>query len=256
MTRIFDALRKAEAAREAAAPLPRPAAVPFPRGPEPARTALPRTALALLGSMEIDEDVVRAMSALRVSVEAALAGRMPRTVMFLAPQGGEGTTTVALQFAHVLARDPGARPLLIDCHARRPAYEPSDDGRAVVLDPRIAGKAAQPPTIASNLFVVPVADEMREAGLIQAAALRDTIAANANGFDWVILDAPPVLDSPDAAALGAVADGVVVVLQAGRTKRPVMTRTSELLSKSGSNLLGTVLNRRVLEIPEFIYRRI
>ena len=71
-----------------------------------------------------------------------------------------------------------------------------------------------------------------------------------------MIDGPPVLESPDAATLGAVADGVVVVVQAGRTKRPVLTRSVDLLSRAGGRVLGIVLNRRRLEIPEFIYRRI
>ena len=65
-----------------------------------------------------------------------------------------------------------------------------------------------------------------------------------------------MLESPDASALGALADGVVLVVQAGRTKRPVLTRAADLLRKAGARVLGSVLNRRVLEIPEFIYRRI
>ena len=164
---------------------------------------------------------------------------------------------MALQFAQLLARDAAARPLLVDCNARRPAFTAAEGQRCAVLDPRLVARSPEAAgVVASNLFVVPVSPEVRAAGLMTTSALRATLDANAAGFDWVILDAPPVLDSPDAAALGATADGVIMVLQAGRTKRPVMTRAADLLVKSGSRLVGTVLNRRVLEIPEFIYRRI
>ena len=47
-----------------------------------------------------------------------------------------------------------------------------------------------------------------------------------------------------------------MVVQAGRTKRPVLSRSVDLLRKAGARVLGTVLNRRRLEIPGFIYRRI
>jgi Mrp family chromosome partitioning ATPase len=56
--------------------------------------------------------------------------------------------------------------------------------------------------------------------------------------------------------LSAIADGVVLVVQAGRTKRPVLSRAVELVGKAGGRVLGCVLNRRQLEIPEFIYRRL
>ena len=86
--------------------------------------------------------------------------------------------------------------------------------------------------------------------------MRESLDAVASGYDWIVIDGPPVLESPDAATLGAVADGVVVVVQAGRTKRPVLARSVDLMNRAGGRVLGMVLNRRRLEIPEFIYRRI
>lgn len=254
MTRIFDALKKAEAT---SGPLP----PPTPLGATPRPAARPaeigRTAVPLLGALPMGEEVVRSMSSLRVSLEAALGARTSRAVMFLGSQGGEGASTVALQFAQSIARDSGARPLLVDCHCRRPAFTLEDGQRCAVLDRKLmTGPAEASAVIASNLYVVPVSQQARAAGMLHPNVLRDILDVNSPGFDWVIVDAPPVLDSPDAAALAAITDGVVLVLQAGRTKRPVMTRAADLLAKSGSRMLGTVLNRRVLEIPEFIYRRI
>ena len=75
-------------------------------------------------------------------------------------------------------------------------------------------------------------------------------------FEWVVIDGPSVVESPDAASLAAQVDGVIMVLHAGRAKRPVVTRAVDMLRKSGGRVLGTVLNRRVHEIPGFIYRRI
>jgi Mrp family chromosome partitioning ATPase len=228
--------------------------VPVPAG---RAAGITRDSLPLLGALPIGEDVLREMSALRVTLESTLEGRSPRVAMFLGAQGGEGTSTIALQFAQVLARDVMRRPLLVDCHARRPAYTVDESRRCAVLLPAILPRPADEGTVVTaNLFVVPVSDAHRAAGIIQPAALRETIDANSPGFDWVVLDGPPVLEAPDAAALGAIADGTVLVIQVGRTRRPVLSRAADLLSKAGARLLGSVLNRRVLEIPEFIYRRI
>jgi Mrp family chromosome partitioning ATPase len=48
----------------------------------------------------------------------------------------------------------------------------------------------------------------------------------------------------------------VLVVQSGIAKRPVVTRAADLLRRGGANVIGSVLNRRRHEIPEFIYRRI
>ena len=267
MTRIFDALKKAEASRQpgphAHAPAPVPVPVPTTSAP-PAALRAPgrapdtrRVALPLLGGIVMPPDVVREMMALRVTLEVTLRDRAPRIVMFTSPQGGEGTSTVALQFAQSLARDQGLRPLLVDTHVQRPAFEIDPGGRCAIPSPRVAEPTPeQAGVIAANLFVAPVTDEVRQAGLYQPAVLRQLLDGSASGFDWIVIDGPPVLDSPDTAALGGIADGVVMVLQAGRSKRPVVTRAAEVLRKSGAQVLGSVLNRRVLEIPEFIYRRI
>ena len=267
MTRIFDALRKAEASRsQGAAPQASVTPIGPPHGASSARAMPPlparsgselRVAMPLEGSLELTADTVREMTALRVTLESSLADRIPRVVMFCSPQGGEGTSTVSLQFAQVLARDTAIRPLLIDAHVRRPVYDLEPTHRAALLDPRLtkhqkAPAAGQMP----NLFVVPTAEELRRAGIFQPAQMRQVLDATTAGFDWVVIDGPPVLESPDAAPLSSVADAVVLVVQAGRTKRPVLIRAAELLRKAGANVIGSVLNRRVLEIPEFIYRRI
>jgi Mrp family chromosome partitioning ATPase len=132
MTRIFDALRKAQSsAPPAPAPAPGPslgpAAVP-PRSTRPAplraegRIA-PRPVVLPPGvSAELPEDVVREMTTLRVSLEASLPERAPRIVMMTSSQGGEGTSTVLMQFGLTLAQDSRIRTLIVDLHARRPAH--------------------------------------------------------------------------------------------------------------------------------------
>jgi Mrp family chromosome partitioning ATPase len=249
VTRIFDALRKVQSSREPAASAPGPAPVPAarPRAAAPVPGAGPATRPLVLPpgvTAALPEDVVREMTTLRVGVEAALPDRSPRVVMFASSQGGEGTSTVVMQFALTLAQDAELRTLLVDLHARRPAHPATPVA--------VGGEG----TAVAHLDVLPFADTCSEAGFVVPAEARQAIETTSAGYDWVIVDGPPVLESPDSASLGAVVDGVVLIVQAGRTKRPVVTRAVDLLRKAGGRVLGTVLNRRRLEIPGFIYRRI
>ena len=219
--------------------------------PEPTRLS----ALPPLG-----DDVLREMSTLRVHLEAALSERAPRTVMLVSAQGGEGTTTVAAQLAATLAHDVSIRVLLVDAHGRRPALS-ARIASAPAVRP-LSGAATGPATTAQDagpagrLRVLPLPKELRGPTGIAPQTLRQMLEPVERAFDWIIVDGPPVLGSPDSAALAGAVDGVVVVVQAGRTKRPVLARSIELLRKAGARVLGTVLNRRRLEIPGFIYRRI
>ncbi len=210
--------------------------------------------LPLLGGVDLSEDAIRATTSLRLTLEATLADRTVRAVMFSSAQAGEGTSTVALQFAQSLAHG-SARVLFVDVHAKRPVCFADDTQRYAVLDPRIASPAMAG-VMTPNLAAIPATEEAVRSGLVRPEAVRAIVDAATGVFDWVIFDGPPVVESPDAGSIAAQVDGVVLVLHAGRAKRPVVTRAVDMLRKSGGRVFGTVLNRRVHEIPGFIYRRI
>jgi capsular exopolysaccharide synthesis family protein len=73
-------------------------------------------------------------------------------------------------------------------------------------------------------------------------------------YDFVIVDAPPVIPLTDASVMGTSVDGVVIVAQAGRTKREVVKQTEFLLNQAGCNILGYVLTNVEYYIPSYYYR--
>jgi hypothetical protein len=75
-------------------------------------------------------------------------------------------------------------------------------------------------------------------------------------FELVLIDSPPLSVSPDGIAISSRVDGVVLVLEAEKTRWPVVENLKDQILKSGGNLLGIVFNKRRFYIPESIYRRI
>ncbi len=265
MSRIFQALKKAEAHHPPAllaSPLPSgPVALPA-RPLEAAEHALPLRPYAapvhglvaranVLAS--VPEQAAHEMSTLRVSLEGTLADRVPRTVAFVSAQGGEGTSTVSAQFVITLCSDARTRVLFVDANAKRPALQV----RAGAGGP-LAGLfgAGGDPRATPHVDLMPLPESVRQAGLYSPADLESRLAPLRDQYDWIVIDGPPILYASEAASLGTVADGVVMVVEAGRTKKPVLSRSVDLLRKAGARVMGSVLNRRQLEIPEFIYRRI
>ena len=49
---------------------------------------------------------------------------------------------------------------------------------------------------------------------------------------------------------------MVLVLEAGKTRKQVAVRAKQELEEAGGKLLGVVLNRRKFYIPEWIYKRL
>ena len=61
--------------------------------------------------------------------------------------------------------------------------------------------------------------------------------------DVLVFDTPPILAVTDAAVLAKQVDGVLLVIEAGKTREEVARRAMEELSKVGAPVLGAVLNR-------------
>lgn len=75
-------------------------------------------------------------------------------------------------------------------------------------------------------------------------------------FDYSIVGAPPAAQSHISAAMGQVADGVILVLSAHHTRRATAIKVKEALDVSQVRILGTVLSDRMFPIPEKVYRRL
>jgi capsular exopolysaccharide synthesis family protein len=71
--------------------------------------------------------------------------------------------------------------------------------------------------------------------------------------DIVIFDSPPVLAVTDASVLSQRVSGVVLVVDAGRTRRDASRQAVKRLRQVGANLLGAVLNRVSNQGREYYY---
>ena len=73
-------------------------------------------------------------------------------------------------------------------------------------------------------------------------------------FDYIFIDTPPLISVTDPGILGSQADGVLMVVQAGRTQRGIVRHATELLNQAQAKLLGYVLTNIEYHLPEYIYR--
>ena len=73
-------------------------------------------------------------------------------------------------------------------------------------------------------------------------------------FDLIIVDSQAIMSDAFGMALSTLADGSVMVIEAERTRAPVAKECKRLIESSGGRLLGAVMNRRRLYIPDRLYR--
>ncbi len=75
-------------------------------------------------------------------------------------------------------------------------------------------------------------------------------------FDMVLVDCPPMAESSIAARIANTSDGVVFIVDAGKTRWQVVRNQIREVHANRGNVLGVVLNKRKFYIPDFIYKRL
>jgi Mrp family chromosome partitioning ATPase len=256
---MFDSLRRAEAARKRKQNVP-PA--------EPAKpTIVPSSDLEPVanGTVHLDgvpDGFIRELGILKNALESALGKAGKRTLMFVSSTEGEGTTTIVTNYAKLLSLQAQQKVLLIEMNARRPSLFwkfglKSNLGIAHYLEGRETLDAVVQQTAGGSFDVVHVGEsDPVKIQIHQDRMLPSFLQSAHQRYDTVLIDAPPIIGSPETPPLSALADGIVVVVHCGKTKREIVQRSLGLIGQFDGNVLGVVLNRKKYYIPDFVYRRI
>ena len=181
-----------------------------------------------------------------------------KTILFAAAAHGEGASTTAVNFAASLARDSRLKVLLIDVNLRTPSlHDVFKIDHTHGLSDLVAENGHGSPIKVGpeNLYVIPCGRPQSEpVTLLGSNEFDQFLKRMSDGYDYVVLDAPPFLGIPECRVLCAKVNGVVLVIESGRTRRQVALSAKKQLEEAGGKLLGVVLNRRRYYIPEFIDR--
>jgi cellulose biosynthesis protein BcsQ len=175
-------------------------------------------------------------------------------VAFTSANPGEGISHVVRSFAVELASQTGKRTLLVD--ARRLQ-------RLRVADFMYMPRSCQR-TELPNLWTLPM-DEFAagpsDTSHLQVAAWQndpefglDRVQALSTSFDYTLIDCPSIKSSYEAALLAPMVDGVILVVEADRTKRDQIQRAQQTIEMANGKLLGLVLNKRRYVVPKWLYR--
>jgi hypothetical protein len=177
-------------------------------------------------------------------------GRPVKQVVFSAAGPGPDVANICDQVGQALALETDADIAIVEREQRAGGMEQAD--------PRYVGaiKSWSSQT-AINLWRVPEFG-LRECGE-EAGTGRywlSCLAELRNEFEYAVIHGPAAGISSEAALLGQLADGIILVLGAHRTRRATARKIKETLEGAQSRILGTVLSERTFPVPERIYRRL
>ncbi len=178
--------------------------------------------------------------------------RAPKVLVVTSPNPSEGKSMVSLNLAMALA-EINRRVLIIDGDLRKPTLHERVTGPP---NPTFADFLQGTDPVSEMLFSKLLTEsnvpnlccmtageiEGTAANLLYSPRLIELLRLLRKGFDYIVIDTPPVLHLPDARLLAQHADGVVLVVRSGQTKRDAAAAAADRLSKDGIHLLGTILN--------------
>jgi Mrp family chromosome partitioning ATPase len=108
----------------------------------------------------------------------------------------------------------------------------------------------------SRLWVIAAGSRSANSSIVlRQPEVSALLAELKSDFTHIIIDAPPI-SHPETMILGRLTDGVILVLEAARTRRDSTTAAAEHLRSAQIPILGAVLNKRVYPIPESLYSRL
>lgn len=186
----------------------------------------------------------------KLACDVVLQGRQSKVIGFVSVLPREGKTTVAANFAGLLAAN-GARTLLIDGDLRNPGLS-----RGLSLAPEkslveaIVGEQRWQSAVlvdrTTKLAIIPAAVRGRlshTSELLSSPGMRDLIEDARNSYDYIIVDLPPLGPVVDAKAFAPLADGFVLVCEWGATPRALVRATLQAEPHIAGKTLGVILNK-------------
>ncbi|RME32160.1 MAG: polysaccharide biosynthesis tyrosine autokinase [Thermoflexia bacterium] len=184
---------------------------------------------------------------LRTNLTFAGLDQPLEALVVTSPAMEEGKSLAVANLAVTMAQGE-RRTILVDADLRRPRlhaiFGVSNDRGLTTMFVEPAAMA-NPPLVdvgVENLWLLPSGPlPPNPADLLGSRRMDEVLAALRARADILLFDAPPVIEVTDAAVLGRKADGILLVMTTGRTRRDHALRAKEVLERAHVRLVGVVL---------------
>jgi capsular exopolysaccharide synthesis family protein len=193
--------------------------------------------------------IAEAYRVLRTNLLFSGVDRELRTIVITSSAPGEGKSRTAANLAVALAQ-AGYRTLLVDADFRRPAqHRILGRVRNLGLSNLMIQDLPERELVTAvegvpNLsFVASGPTPPNPSELLGSGRMLEVIAHFREGYHYVIVDTPPVNAVTDAIILAARCDGVILVVESGRTTYPALAHAREAIERVRGQILGVVVNK-------------
>lgn len=170
----------------------------------------------------------------------------PKSLLVTSSRASEGKSSSSLALAQNFART-GLRVLLIDADLRKPSFRAKTADTTGLSRLLCSNEALGKHVVCTNipqLSLLPTGlVPPNPAELLATRRIHQIIAEAMNGYDLVIVDAPPVLGLADAPVLGSICEATLLVVEAASIRRAIVLNAIERLATADARLIGVVLTK-------------
>ena len=198
--------------------------------------------------------------ALAQNIAARLPNPDQNVIQFIGSRIGEGTSTLIREFALTAAKHSSKPVLLVEADF----YQPSQNQAfAIETKPPLElvlqeGKALDgviSRVEESNLFLASLSSKIQRSLTDRSFfGSTDMWKTAREQFSLILIDSSPATVTADSLAICETVNGVVLVLEAEKTRSAVVQEVKRQILMREGNLLGIVFTKRKFHIPKFIYK--
>ena len=188
-----------------------------------------------------------ALKTLRTNIQ--FAGAEITSILVTSCYPNEGKSDIVSQLAKEMGK-AGKKVLLLDADIRKSTFiqrfqiEGGSKGLSQDLSGQVAVRDILYTTNYENvdmIFAGPVAPNPSE--LLEGKLFAHLVEGLSQRYDYILIDTPPMASVIDAAIVGGVCDGAILVIEDGAVGYRTAQKVKAQLEKSGSRVLGAVLNK-------------
>jgi tyrosine-protein kinase Etk/Wzc len=243
---LDDTIKNAEEAKRAMG-LPLLAVIPHIPGYEPKQNGSAPETKTLITQKEPKSAVAEAFRSLRTNLHFTAINKEKKIMLFTSTFPREGKSTITANEAVVIAQT-GARVLIIDCDLRRSSLHEKfghskTPGLSEILTGDITFEKAIHKTGINGLDLISAGtNPPNPSELLGSEAMRRLLVTQRGNYDYIIIDAPPVLAVTDAPVLATISDIVILIMEAGRVPIKAAQHMRETLVSLQASVAGLIIN--------------
>jgi succinoglycan biosynthesis transport protein ExoP len=188
-----------------------------------------------------------AIRSMRIGLRLTNLGEVPKIILITSSIPGEGKSVAAALLAASSAAS-GQRTVLVDCDLRHKsisaAFAEHKPGLAEILTGTASVSEVTVKHPVPGIYLIPAGSPIANpADLLTSERMRQLVTELRELYDYVVLDASPLLPVIDALTLAALADKILVIAEWNRTPRRDISEALKILRPEAHRIAGIVLNK-------------